>query len=127
MTPQALHLCVLKKLRSQKNCHLQNLSPVFYFNLVKSVQDPLHFSPHVRISHDVKQIEEVLPIGRTRIRRTTLKSILPCVATPPTELVGLEYVEVGVIDLNMLTCGINRSEASSLMFFPILVDPSLRI
>ena len=85
----------------------------------------MHFSPDVRISHDVEKVEEVLPVGGTGVRATTLESILPCVETPPAELVGLQQVEVGVVYVDVLTGGIHGSETSSLVLFPVLVDPSL--
>ena len=101
------------------------LLPIFYFNLVESIQDLVHFSPDVRISHDVEKVEEVLPVGGTGVRATTLESILPGVETPAAELVGLQQVEVGVVHVDVLTGGIHGSETSSLVLFPVLVDPSL--
>ena len=121
-------------LDTSASCEAQNsincqpptiLSPIFYFNLVESIQDPVHFRPDVRIGHDVEKVEEILPVGGASVRGTALESILPCVETPPAELVGLQEVEVGVVDVDMLTCRIHGSETSSLVFFPVLVDPSL--
>ena len=86
----------------------------------------MHFSPDVRVSHDVKQVKEVLPVCRARVGGTTLKSILPSVETPLAKLMGLQYMEVGVIDVDVLAGRIHRSETSSLVLFPVLVDPSLR-
>ena len=86
----------------------------------------MHFSPDISVSHDVKQVKEVLPVCRTRVGATTLESILPSVETPLAELVRLQYVEVGVIDVDVLTGRIHRSDTSSLVLFPVLVDPSLR-
>ena len=87
----------------------------------------MHFTPDIRVSHDVKQVKEILPVCGTRVRGTTLESILPCVETPLAELVGFQYVKVGVLDVNVLTGRIHGSETSSLVLFPVLVDPSLRI
>ena len=116
------------KAQNSINCQPPTiLSPIFYFNLVEGIQDLVHFSPDVRISHDVEKVEEVLPIGGTGVRATTLESILPGVETPAAELVGLQQVEVGVVHVDVLTGGIHGSETSSLVFFPVLVDPSLMI
>ena len=89
------------------------------------VQDPLHLSPDICVSHDVEQVKEVFPVGGARVRGTILKSVLSAVEASLAELVGLKQVEIGVVDVNMLTCCIDRSKTSSLVLFPVFVDPSL--
>ena len=102
-----------------------NQSPVLDFNLMEIVQDPLHLSPDIGISHDVEKVKEVFPVGGARVRGTILKSVLSAVEAFLAELVGFKQVEIGVVDLNMLTCCIDRPKTSSLVLFPVFVDPSL--
>ena len=102
-----------------------NQSPVLDFNLMEIVQDPLHLSPDICVSHDVEQVKEVFPVGGARVRGTILKSVLSSVEASLAELVGFKQVEIGVLDVNMLTCCIDRPKTSSLVLFPVFVDPSL--
>ena len=89
------------------------------------VQDPLHLSPDICVSHDVEKVKEVFPVGGARVRGTILKSVLCGIEAFLAELVGFKQVEIGVVDVNMLTCCIDRSKTSSLVLFPVFVDPSL--
>ena len=120
-------LCPVKTQKSI-NCQFpQSIteSPVLDFNLMEIVQDPLHLSPDICVSHDVEQVKEVFPVGGARVRGTILKSVLSSVEASLAELVGFKQVEIGVVDVNMLTCCIDRPKTSSLVLFPVFVDPSL--
>ena len=129
--------------------------PVLNFNLLKAIQDSLYFFPNILIGQNVKKVKEVLPICSASVGRTPFKGILSRIKapeilevlqlfkfcffhnakflegstanteTPVAELMWLQYVQVGVLDFNMLTCRIQRSETPPLMLLSVLVDPSL--
>ena len=129
--------------------------PVLNFNLLKAIQDPLYFVPNILIGQNVKKVKEVFPVCSASVRRTPFKGILSRIKapeilevlqlfkfcffhnakflerstanteTPVAELMWLQYVQVGVLDFNMLTCRIQRSETPPLMLRSVLVDPSL--
>ena len=121
--------------------------PVLNFNLLKAIQDPLYFVPNILIGQNVKKVKEILPVCSASVGRTPFKGILSRIKapeipevlqlfkfcfflianteTPVAELMWLQYVQVGVLDFNMLTCRIHRSETPPLMLLSVLVDPSL--
>ena len=121
--------------------------PVLNFNLLKAIQDPLYFVPNILIGQNVKKVKEILPVCSASVGRTPFKGILSRIKapeipevlqlfkfcfflianteTPVAELMWLQYVQVCVLDFNMLTCRIHRSETPPLMLLSVLVDPSL--